>query len=266
MNEPLSQSLGRFWLAHLYLLRGQFTKCEDEITQGIALTREHGLKDNEVLFRIFLTYLNLRKGLFKKALNSSNSSIEAAIEGGFINEQKFALHLQGLSHVGMHKMKEAKKSARQLKRLIKKTENEKHSRHYYHLEGIIAFKQGLTSKAVDYLKKAVNLLPHQRYKMDQQAFYIDALVAAYMEFEDTESVLHYSEKIMSLSTGRLQWGDIYAKSIYTQGKIYQKRGMVEEAVIMYDRFLELWKDADSGIPEVEDAKIQLDALGAALQK
>jgi serine/threonine protein kinase/lipopolysaccharide biosynthesis regulator YciM len=266
MNEPVSQSLGRFWLAHLCLLKGQFTKCEDEITQGIAHSREHDLKEYEVLFRVFLTYLNLRKELFERALDSSNKAIEAASEGGFTNDQKLALHLQGLSYVGMHKLDEAKKSARQLKRLIKKTENEKHIRHYYHLKGNIALKEGSTSKALDYFEKAVNLLPRQRFKMDPHAFYIDALVAAYMAAEDTESSLHYSEKTVSLSTGRLQWGDIYAKSFYIQGKIYQKRGMVEEAAHMYDRFLKLWRDADSDLSEVEDAQKQLEALGKAQQQ
>ena len=265
MKETVSQSFGRFWLAHLYFLKGQFTKCEDEITQGIAHSRQYGHKDNEVIFRIFLAYLNLRKELFERALDSSNRTIEAAAESGFTNEQKFALHLQGLSYLGMHKLDEAKRSARQLKRLIKKTENEKHIRHYYHLKGSIALKEGLTGKAIDYFEKAVNLLPHQRFKMDPHAFYIDALATAYMSTEDTASTLHYSEKIVSLSTGRLQWGDIYAKSFYIQGKIYQKRGMEEEAAHMYDSFLELWRDADSGLPEVEDAKKQLDALGKAQQ-
>ncbi len=265
MNEPISQSLGRFWLAHLYLLMGQYTKCEDEITQGIAHSREHELKEYEVLFRIFLAYLNLHKELFERALDSSNRAIEAATESGFTNEQKFALHLQGLSYLGMHKLDEAKKTSRQLKRLIKKTENEKHMRHYYHLKGSIALKEGLTQKAIEYLEKALSLLPHQRFKMDRHAFYIDALVATYMAAEDTVSTLHYSEKIVSLSTGRLQWGDIYAKSFYVQGKIFQKRGLVEEAVYMYDRFLKLWRDADSDLPEVEDAKKQLDALEKAQQ-
>jgi serine/threonine protein kinase/Tfp pilus assembly protein PilF len=266
MNEPVAQSLGRFWLAHLYLQKGQFTECEDEIRQGIAQSRKDDLKEDEVLFRIFLTYLNLRKELFEKAFDSSNRAIEAAAEGGFINDQKFALHLQGLSYVGMHKLDEAKKSAQQLKKLIKKTENEKHTRYYYHLKGMIALKEGLTSKAIDNLEQAVSLLPHQRFKMDQHAFYIDSLVAAYIAAEDSESTLHYSEKIRSLSTGRLQWGDIYAKSFYMQAKIYQKKGMKEEAVNMFNRFLNLWKDADSGLPEVEDAKKQLDALGKARQK
>ncbi|MFB0519515.1 MAG: hypothetical protein ACETWC_09575 [Acidobacteriota bacterium] len=45
-------------------------------------------------------------------------------------------------------------------------------------------------------------------------------------------------------------------------KIYKDKGSVGKAIEHYDKFLYLWKDANSGIPEVEDAKKRR----AALQK
>jgi len=44
------------------------------------------------------------------------------------------------------------------------------------------------------------------------------------------------------------------------GKIAEQKGKKLEAIICYKRFLDLWKDADSGIPEVEDAKKRLAGL------
>ena len=46
------------------------------------------------------------------------------------------------------------------------------------------------------------------------------------------------------------------------GKIYQEQKKKQEAIENYERFLDLWKEADPGIPEIEDAKKQL----AELQK
>ena len=43
-------------------------------------------------------------------------------------------------------------------------------------------------------------------------------------------------------------------------KIYQKKGWVGKAIEHYDKFLHLWKDANPGIPELDDAKKQLAAL------
>jgi hypothetical protein len=66
---------------------------------------------------------------------------------------------------------------------------------------------------------------------------------------------------MTLSTyGRLSYGDLYAKSFYMIGKIFEQQGNTAKAIEHYEKFLDLWKDADPGIVEVEDAKKRLAAL------
>jgi DNA-binding SARP family transcriptional activator len=44
------------------------------------------------------------------------------------------------------------------------------------------------------------------------------------------------------------------------GKIYEQRGYKGKAIENYEKFLNLWKDADPGIAEVEDAKDRLAEL------
>jgi hypothetical protein len=44
------------------------------------------------------------------------------------------------------------------------------------------------------------------------------------------------------------------------GKIYEKKERIRDARENCEKFLELWKDADPGIPEVTDAKKRLEAL------
>jgi hypothetical protein len=38
------------------------------------------------------------------------------------------------------------------------------------------------------------------------------------------------------------------------GLAYEKSGWHSKALDKYEEFLEIWKDADPGIPEVEDAR------------
>jgi hypothetical protein len=63
-----------------------------------------------------------------------------------------------------------------------------------------------------------------------------------------------------MTYGRKNHGDIYAKSFYMLGKIYEELGKKREARRNYERFLELWKNADPGLPEVDDARARLEAL------
>jgi len=44
------------------------------------------------------------------------------------------------------------------------------------------------------------------------------------------------------------------------GKIYEQKGWKGKALEHYQKFLGLWKDADPGIGEVEDAKKRLAGL------
>jgi len=42
--------------------------------------------------------------------------------------------------------------------------------------------------------------------------------------------------------------------------LYEQKGRKDKTIEHYEKFLELWKDADPGIAEVEDAKKRLAGL------
>ena len=68
--------------------------------------------------------------------------------------------------------------------------------------------------------------------------------------------------IHKLSNGRLYRGDLYAKSFYYLGKIFQKKGLSEKAVNSYQTFYDMWKDGDPEFVKefITDTEIQLQAL------
>jgi len=49
-------------------------------------------------------------------------------------------------------------------------------------------------------------------------------------------------------------GIYYPKSFYLMGKIYEKKGDTKLALKNYEKFLNLWKDADEDLPDLIDAK------------
>ena len=104
-------------------------------------------------------------------------------------------------------------------------------------------------------------MPYTRdNRRDFRPLFIDSLAQAYYEAGDLAKALEEYKRITSLAFPRIWDGDIYAKSFYMLGMIYERMGRKGKATENYGRFLELWKDADPGIPEVNDARKRLEAI------
>jgi serine/threonine protein kinase/Flp pilus assembly protein TadD len=88
----------------------------------------------------------------------------------------------------------------------------------------------------------------------------DTLARAYLGKGDIDGAIAVYERKASFDQQIKELRLIHPKYYYLLGKLYEEKGEKAKAVEQYERFLELWKDADHGIPELEDAKERLSAL------
>ncbi len=56
----------------------------------------------------------------------------------------------------------------------------------------------------------------------------------------------------------------YPKSFYLLGKIYEQKGDRKLALEHYEKFLDLWQNADEDLPELLDARARYENLKAIL--
>ena len=134
-------------------------------------------------------------------------------------------------------------------------------RWYLHLTGLIEIESENISKAIEHFERALSLLPYQcAMSNEMHALFIEPLALAHYKSEDLDKAREEYTKLTALTTGRYGYGDIYAKSYYMLGKIYEQQGDTAKAIEHYEKFLDLWKDADPGISEVEDARERLSEL------
>lgn len=133
------------------------------------------------------------------------------------------------------------------------------------LWGLMALARDEYGKAVLYLEQAKQLAGHQldfgiKWPfLGPHAYVMEQLASTYWRSGDLERARREFEAISRLTTGRLAYGEIYARSFYMLGQIYEQMGMKRPARAHYRKFLGLWKDADPGRPEVEHAKARLAA-------
>jgi tetratricopeptide (TPR) repeat protein len=154
----------------------------------------------------------------------------------------------------------AEEVAIQLKQLIENSGCENFMRNYHYLMGKVSQKKGNIAQAIDYFEMAFDSLSHQKSTADNHAFYLYALASAERIRGDVYKAQNYYKQMISLTLGKLRWGDLYGLSRYHLGKIYQQRGMKQEAIEQYERFLKLWENADFAEEERGDAEEQLRLL------
>ncbi len=129
---------------------------------------------------------------------------------------------------------------------------------YYHLIGMIEIERKNYAQAIEYLEKGLPLLSAIS---GWRIIFEDSLGRAYYESGDLNKAREKCEEISNTTTpGKLTFGDVYVKSYYMLGKINEELGDTAKAKEHYEKFLDLWKDADPGIAEVQDARQRLARL------
>jgi tetratricopeptide (TPR) repeat protein len=260
-KNPPSQYLGRLNMSYLYLIQGKYKQCKQEVNLAIDNLKKLNQKRVELKLILYLAYLNLQSKHFSRALSVTNQAMEMGAETESKQDRIFALYFQGIAYLYLEKVDRANELAEQVKKLTEEIGKRKIIRYFYHLKGKIYQEQGLISQSIDCFEKAILLFPAQGMDLNDQAFYLDSLAAAQYQNGDLEKAKENYKEIISLTSGRLKWGDIYVKSFYWLGKIFQQQNEKENAIKNYKKFLRLWEHADPGIQETEDARKQLIHLG-----
>jgi serine/threonine protein kinase/tetratricopeptide (TPR) repeat protein len=260
-KDPMAPMYGLYGSAQLALLEGKVVQAGSLAGRGVAAMENIQEETMGNIFRQIAAYSLWRSGRSPEAVNMWRRMYGAG--QGLENPtwQRIALLFQGLVFCGGKDLAKAQDSAAELTSLCRDSLNPLHVGLVDLLQGAIALEKGERTAALELLMRACDLLPHEyAWATDMQALYFDALAGAYERFEDLEAASREYEKITHLTSGRFQFGDIYARSFYHLGLIHEKLGNKAKAVESYRRFLDLWKEADPGLPEVPEAKRRLAAL------
>jgi len=260
LDEIAGHLMGGHWLGAMYMLRGQFRKAEVEFSKGIELAEKIGDKGWISDFHRSLADLYLRSGRPEKALEEYDRAAHSAQDLDSLSRQKEILLGRGYAELESGKIGQARKTVEALRVLIESGSNKKDVRYYHLLMAAIAVKNEDYTEAIGYLTKAVALLPSQYFFNNDHALFLDALALAYFKKGEWEKAKEEYEKITRLTVGAFFYGDIQALSFYKLGKIYEQLKDKVKARENYQKFLGLWKDADSGRPEIAEAKRRLASL------
>jgi serine/threonine protein kinase len=244
----------------LYRTQGKFEEAKKQVQLMIELAKELDILNPIKWFRLQLSYNYLLTEEWQKALKEIDLVMEEIKEGQNRDLRMWTLMAKAMVLSKMESFAEAEKAAETLKSVTEEGIKKKEIRLYYLVRGMIELEKANLKDAIELFQAALSLLPAQGVSNNDQAWYIYPLARAYYANRDLERAREEFERITLLTIGREDNGDLYAKSFYMLGKIYDEQGNSLKAKEHYEKFLDLWKDADPGMPEVEDAKKKLAAI------
>jgi serine/threonine protein kinase/Tfp pilus assembly protein PilF len=257
-HEELSaQCMGIGYLADLHSLRGQFKESKKLRGTYIEIAEKMGDMGRARQGRLALAYLHIISRDYEKALEECEKVWTSAVEEDDIAYQRSALYWKVQAYTGQKSLDKAVQTADDLKKMIDEGPIKNLIRMYYYLMGEIEIKRERYDQAIDYFNRMRPLITKTS---NWRISLASSLGTAHFKAGNLEQAREEYEKVISPIPGRVSDGDIYVKAFYCLGRIYEQQGNTAKAIEHYEKFLDLWKDADPGLPEVDDAKEKLAEL------
>ena len=256
-EEPVARQYGTQGLGFLFRLQGRYQDSIEMAKRGVEAAEKLGEKLWVRNRQLIIADMDVVLGNPEKALKKLDVVWKSAVEDESLDHQRRVLNTKTLAYLGMKRTVEAQRTAEELREIIEQGINQNHIRLYYHLKGRIELENNNYAKAIEFFKQG---LPFVAPTSELRLIYADSLGLAYFKSEEYEKAREEYEGMASPRIDRWYYGYIYVKSVYMLGKIYEKQGETAKAIEQYEKFLNLWKDADPGLAEVEDAKKRLAAL------
>ena len=135
------------------------------------------------------------------------------------------------------------------------------------LEGEVLIAEGSAMKAIE----AAGRIPPWNFPSfasnwaTGQGHYLvpfqkDTLARAYQMAKKSDEAIGEYERLIRFDPSRKERALIHPLYYYRLAKLYEQKGLNEKAKAQFESFLEFWKDADPGRPEVEDARKRVAGL------
>jgi len=252
-NNKLLRSGGRIDLFLVPLYQGKFEEALKVLDDGITADRMDRVEGK------MLAYKHLSKASIYEEKKEWGSALKETQIGIQIlkkatpddpdNGRYYYAYL--LAQSG--RIAEAEELMRTLKKDLEGKDSTKMYSYWWNL-GDMALAKADTNMALSYLERVYKDSPTPSFDLRSH------LGEIYLKTGRLDEAVSQLEKALSRYDNDRIWRTYAVKAYYLLGLAYERSGWNKKAIEKYEEFLDIWKNADPGIPEVADAKERLKKL------
>jgi tetratricopeptide (TPR) repeat protein/predicted Ser/Thr protein kinase len=253
-SDKRFRSLGRLYLKLIPYYQGKFEDALKVLDDGIAGDRMEQFDGDVNAYKHFdkAFLLNERQKKMDLALKEMEIGIEiykkASPDDPVYGRNGYAYLL-----VRSGRIAEAEELARALKKDLAGKDSTLMTSYWWTL-GQIELAKGDTNMALSYLERVYKGSPAPSFNLRCD------LAEIYLNKGRLDEAVAQLEKGLSSYDEDRVWSYNVVRAYYLLGLAYEKSGWNKKAIEKYEEFLDIWKNADPGMPEVADAKERLNRL------
>jgi len=258
-DNKLLRSGGRLDLFLVPLYQGKFEEALKVLDDGITADRMDRVEGEMVAYKHFeKAYLYERQKKMSLALKETEVGMEI-YKKAKPNDPVYGRGDYAYLLAKSGRIAEAEELARALKKDLAGKDSTQMTSYWWTL-GEIELAKGDTNQALSYLERVYKDSPTPSFELRCN------LAEIYLKRGRLDEAVTQLEKALSRYDDDRAWTTMAVKSYYLLALAYEKSGWNKKAIEKYEEFLDIWKNADPGIPEVTDAKERLRKLNASTKR
>ncbi|MFP4082112.1 MAG: protein kinase domain-containing protein [Candidatus Aminicenantes bacterium] len=250
-GEDWQEAAGHRHLALLDMYQGKFSAAIGHLKEAILLNNTTNNPLSELRDRLYLATVYKTIGM-RNAFHRELDAVAELRSKTYI--EPWWLLLSGKMYARFGELKEAQRLLEEISSKMNK-ENRVDRASLNILKGEIELARGNHAQALELFDVA--------YKLRDDNYILESLACAYFIKGDLDKAIDKYKHLITRKQFGWEAQEYWIQAHYQLGKLYDKKGDVEKAIQYYQLFLDIWKDADPGIAELEDARRRLAGLKSA---